>query len=132
MAELVSWTPLLGPWEQARGFLNDRLQRLHDVVSRGQALRATRVSADTTATEQYDVYLVDTSGGSRTITLPAAAVVRGMVWHIKKMTAANTLTVDSSDTIDGAGSVNWTTQYEAQTFASVVVTSPATWGWVRI
>lgn len=132
MAEQVAWTPLHGSWESARGFLNERLQRLHDIVARRQALRCARVTADTNATEQFDVYLVDTTGGNVTVNLPAADLVRGTIWQVKKMAAGNTLTVDSPSTIDGAGSVNWTTQYESQTFASVVVTSPATWGYVRI
>lgn len=62
-------------------------------------------------------YLVDTSGGSVELTLPAAlACDNGAELIAVKTTAANTLTVTpaSGDTVNGAtGSITLTTQYAA-------------------
>jgi hypothetical protein len=59
--------------------------------------------------------LVTTTGGSVTVTLPPAGQVRGRFFYFKKLTAANTLTLDGdgSETIDGATTLAWTTQYRA-------------------
>jgi hypothetical protein len=107
-------------------------ERLRDMVARLQETRARAISSATTLTERDDVVLVDTTSGSVTVTLPSARLAGGHVFHVKKMIAANTCTVSrsGSDTIDGATTSAWTTQYECRTFASVIVTAPATWGWV--
>ena len=51
--------------------------------------------------------LVDSSGGNRVVNLPAAAAVKYHVYTIKKIDAANTVTIDASgaETIDGATTV---------------------------
>ena len=59
------------------------------------------VTSDTTALESVNTYLVDTSGGDVTMTLPID-VAEGKQWNFKKMDSANTLTVIGDD--DGAGS----------------------------
>jgi len=70
---------------------------------------------------------VDTSGGTVTVTLPLAASTPGKEFFIKKVAAANTLTVNpsGSDTIDGAASLSWTTDDASYTLYSVATTSAA-------
>lgn len=75
------------------------------------------LSANTSLTQTYDHVLVDTSGGSVTLTLPRPSM--GVVYWIKKASAANTLTVSGGGAnIDGGASKSWTTQYEAHVFWS--------------
>lgn len=102
------------------------------MVARVQAQRGRLLSAAATLTAGDDVVLVTTSGGSVTLTLPLASKHQGHTFVVKKMSAANTLTVQrsGSDTIDGATTLAWTTQYAARAVTSVLVTAPATWGWV--
>lgn len=62
-------------------------------------------TADYTATYSDDVIECDATGGAITITLPAAATIKGKILEIKKTdTSTNAVTVDgnSSETIDGA------------------------------
>lgn len=58
----------------------------------------------------------DTTSGSFTLTLPAASVVSGRTYHIKKTGAANTCTIAraGSDTIDGATSIALTVENESR------------------
>ncbi len=57
------------------------------------------------------VYLCDTTAASFTIYLPASPKT-GFIAHVKKLVAANTLTVDGNGhDIDGAASLAITTQY---------------------
>lgn len=78
------------------------------------------VAASETIQPSDDVVLVDTTGGSVTLTLPRAATVRGQWFVFKKLIAANTLTLDGADaeTIDGAATLAWTTQYQSYTIYS--------------
>jgi len=68
----------------------------------------------------FTLVKADTSGGNVTVTLPPAAAVTGYEVKVKKMTAANTLTLDGdgSETIDGAATLAWTVQYQAFTVVS--------------
>jgi len=59
------------------------------------------ISSDITADEIVDTYLVDTSGGNVTITLPMDVYI-GKTWNIKKMTSANNLKIEGDS--DGMGS----------------------------
>lgn len=108
--------------------------RVLDLIRRLQRIQTRLVSAATTVTAGDDVVLVDTSGGSVTVTLPLASQHPNKRVDVKKMTAANTCTVarSGSDTIDGAASTGWTTQYQSKTFVSAIVSAPATWGWVIV
>lgn len=65
-------------------------------------------------------FLCDATGGSFAITLPDAAVWKHRMIAIKKTTAANTVTVDttSSQTIDGAATKAFTAQYDGLTVVS--------------
>lgn len=107
-------------------------RRLRDMVARLQSNPWLNTSSDVTVTAGVDVVLVDTSGGNVTITLPDAKLHAGKVFRVKKMTAANTCTVaaSGSDTVDGAGTSAWTTQYECRRFESGITTAPATYSWV--
>ena len=108
--------------------------RLRDMVGRLQSFNARTIAAATTLTENDDLVLVNTTSGSVTVTLPPASNIPGTVFRVKKMVAANTVTIDAdgSETIDGSATVAFTTQYQVVAIASVIVTAPATWGWVKI
>lgn len=61
-----------------------------------------------------DIVLVATAGGAVTLTLPKLDTAYGKVYHIKKTDAsANNVTVDGfgAETIDGAATLVWNTQY---------------------
>lgn len=79
-------------------------------VSSVQSLSAT---GDITLTGSPTLIIVDTSAGNVTLTLPAPATVTGALITVKKLTAANTLTLSSSANIDGAGTLAWSTQYQS-------------------
>ena len=70
-------------------------------------------SATASLTNTSTLYLVDSTAGSVTVTLPAASTVSGYVVEVKKMVAANTVTIAATDLIDGAASVSWTDQYDS-------------------
>ncbi len=82
--------------------------------------RERRITASEAVQPSDDLLLVDTSAGSVTLTLPAASTVRGQWFEVKKLTAANTLTLDpaGSETIDGAATLAWTAQYQCYTVYS--------------
>jgi len=61
---------------------------------------------------------VDTTSGNVTVTLPGALKNIGRRVEITKTVAANTLTVASSDLIDGSATVAWTTQWTSRSFIS--------------
>lgn len=135
MAERAAYPPVAPPPDLAAyvQMQNVRLGRLAAQVDRGQRLRHRITSAATTLTEADDVLLVDTTGGNVTVTLPAAQGVPGQEVVVKKLVAANTMTVAAagSDLIDGAASVATATQWAVIRVASVITAAPATWGWVR-
>jgi hypothetical protein len=62
------------------------------------------VTANTTATKDDRLFLVDTTSGSKTITLPDPTGLSGKQFAVKKLTSAHTITVDTTGTakIDGA------------------------------
>lgn len=86
---------------------------------------ATEVNTITFADTPYtvtileDVVLVNTTGGDVTVNLPAAATAVRAV-HIKKLVAANTVTIDpdGAETIDGSSTVAFTAQYESVSLVS--------------
>lgn len=107
-------------------------ERLRTMVGRLQETRTRLVSAATTVTAGDDILLVDTTGGSVTVTLPVASTVPGKRVQVKKMIAANTVTVSrsGSDTIDGATTSAFTTQYTCMVYVSCITAAPATWNWI--
>jgi hypothetical protein len=64
--------------------------------------------------------VVNTAGGSITITLPRAIDCKGRMYQFKKTAAANTMTLqaDGSETIDGAATLASTVQYISFTLVS--------------
>lgn len=61
------------------------------------------------------VVRVDTTAGTRVLTLPPAAQVRGQMFTLKKIVAANTLTLaaNGAELIDGFNTTDLTTQYSS-------------------
>lgn len=97
------------------------LRKVENLLGRTPVFGASRtVTAATTIVDSDDVVLVDTTGGSVTVTLPPAATNLGRRFTVKKLIAANTLTLDGngSETIDGAATVALTTRYAARTVQS--------------
>lgn len=114
------------PLDRLIGAINTRLARWADLVARLQRLNVRAVTAATTLTEADDVLTVATAGGAVTVTLPPVSGTRGKVYYIKKTDAsANNLTLDGngSETIDGAATVAWNTQW----LCKVVVSTGAAW-----
>jgi hypothetical protein len=73
-----------------------------------------------------DHITVDTTSGAVTLTLPRAANVRGRIFEIGKINAgANNITVQTqgTDTVDGAASKVWNTQFK--TFGLMAVATAA-------
>lgn len=73
-------------------------------------------SADHTLTTSNRVVKVDTSGATRTLTLPAASGNAGLAYLIVKLSAANSLIIDgnASETINGATTLTLTSQYDSR------------------
>lgn len=71
-------------------------------------------AAYTMTTGDHTVYC-DTTAAGFTITLPAASGNTGLEYDIKKIVAANTLTIDANaaETIDGALTLTLTSQYDS-------------------
>lgn len=86
----------------------------------------TAITTDTTLDSTHQFVTVDTTSGSVNVTLPdCTATILGRVYHIKKIAAANTLTLvrtGSDDTFDGATTVSWTEQYQARTLVCASTT----------
>ena len=95
----TSWVVIDTPW--------------HDIQIIATSLTISITRANT-------IVLVDTTAGSVTVTLPAASTLTGRTIIVKKLVAANTLTVEgnASETIDGALNLSWTTQYQSYTLIS--------------
>lgn len=123
--ERLSWVPAFD-WAA----LNARLRRAFELTDGSSRLAVQPVAATGTLTLSWPWTLVpvDTSGGSVTLTLPPAAPHVGYRLEVKKLTAANTVTLDGagSETIDGAATLAWTTQWQSY---SVVSTGTA---WVIV
>jgi hypothetical protein len=81
----------------------------------------TTISAATTLTDDYDVYLCDASGAAFTVTLPKAGLYSGKLYYLKKIdSSANAITIDAdgSETIDGAATQSIENQYQTITLFS--------------
>lgn len=78
------------------------------------------VTATGSITSNDYLVLVNATAGAVTLNLPAAASSAGRVLNIKLIDASgNGVTLDgsASETIDGATTLAWTTQYQAYTIA---------------
>lgn len=87
----------------------------------------TSQSAAYPITSADSYVFMDATGGSRTATLPTAVGIAGQTFTVKKTDAsANNvvLATTGGQTIDGAASLTWNTQYQSYT----VVSDGANWG----
>jgi len=88
-------------------------------VNGGLAMNIVTKTANYTATAADYTILVDATAGPVTITLPAASSSTGLIFYIKLIdSSGNGVTVDGngSETIDGAATLAWTTQYQSYAF----------------
>ena len=114
----------------------EALRDLKGKLGRTPVYGASRlVTASTTIVDSDELLLVATAGGAVTVSLPDASTVLGRRFTIKKMDAhANLVTLDgfSTQTIDGAATLAWNTQYLAYSIQAVMTASPATCNWVIV
>jgi hypothetical protein len=85
------------------------------------AATITSTSSDITLSVSHHTVVVDASGASKTITLPAASGCTGRIYLNKKTySSVNTVTIDgnASETIDGATTVVLSLQYNGKTIQS--------------
>lgn len=82
-----------------------------------------RTSVDITLTDDDDLVLVDSSGGIRTITLPAAAGRTGKTFDIKRLGTPSRvdITADGTDKIDGLATQSLTTALQSYTIVGNIV-----------
>lgn len=93
-----------------------------------------RVTASASVDVERDLYVVDTTSGSVTMTLPAlASVPLGKAFTFYKPVAANSMVVDgySSETIEGAANETRTSQYSVVTVRKVQ-TGASTYAWMLV
>lgn len=78
-------------------------------------VQSVSTSSTLTLTASPTLVLVNTSSGNVTLTLPPASEVAGFRLEVKKLTSPHTLTLDASgsETIDGAATLAWSTQYQS-------------------
>jgi hypothetical protein len=76
--------------------------------------RTVTAATYTAVTSDYTI-LCNTTSNSITVSLPTAVGNKGLTYEVKKLVAANTVTIDpnGTQTIDGATTVAITSQYEA-------------------
>lgn len=102
--------------------INTRLQRVVEVldISARYDVRTITASVLLALTYPQTLCLVDTTAGSVTVTLPPARTVPGFRVEVKKLTAANTTTIDGagSETIDNATTLAWTTAMQSYSLIS--------------
>lgn len=113
--ERQSWKPVT-TWEG----LTTVMKRAFDVftVSDRTAIQSVAATGLLDLTWPRTLVLVNTTGGSVTVALPAPNTVPGFRVSVKKMTTANTLTLASSALIDGAATVPWSTRYQTVSVVS--------------
>lgn len=71
-------------------------------------------------TYTHTAFIVDTSAGSVTLTLPPAADSVGVVFDVKKVSSSHTVTLDAdgSELIDSATTLSWSTQHQSYRLVS--------------
>ena len=91
-------------------------------VQGGSSAPTIELAADSTLSRGHGGHIieVDTSSASVAITLPGAAVAKGMSMVIWKNAAGNNLVLDGSgaETIDGAATLTATAQYASISIVS--------------
>lgn len=118
------------PKDLARS-LNSFVKWLTNALNNGGLVLAQRtVVAAYSATLNDHLIRVDTTAGAITVTLPNATLSLGQVYVVKKIdAAANAVTVQGTggQTIDGAATKAWSTQYTAVRFQAVIRTAVGSW-----
>ena len=78
------------------------------------------ITANYTATKDDHMFLVDTTAGAITISLPDPTGLSGKTFIVKKITSGNQVTIDTVGTakIDGADTHNQNPIYSAHTFTT--------------
>lgn len=92
---------------------------LREVLDRLDRSSVRTLTASGTLSVREATVLVNTTGGNVTVTLPRSYEATGRTYDIKKMVAANTMTIASADNIDGAASQSTSTQYDSFTVRSI-------------
>lgn len=109
------------------------LKRLDALLGRWPIFYPDRlVTTATTVLDSDETMLVDTTSGAVTVTLPTASTVRGREFTVVKTNAgANNVTIAAagSDTINGAATYVFNTQWQSITVQCALMTSPATYSW---
>lgn len=118
--ERQSWRPVTS-WDG----LTAIMRRAFEVFTQSDRVDVQSVSATGTValTWPRTVVLVTTTGGNVTLTLPSPQTVPGFRVEVKKLTAANTLTLSSTANIDGTGTLAWSTAMQSYS----VVSTSSTW-----
>ncbi len=102
--------------------LNAKLRGLVTALNTADATTTLGVTTSQTwtPTTPFTAMLVDTTAGNVTITLPPAADYAGYALAVKKVVAANTVTIDpdGSEQVDNLTTLAWTTQWGAYTLVS--------------
>ena len=73
------------------------------------------IDENTTADNNYSVYLVNTSSGNITITLPSASTCKGVVYVVKKIDENGNsviITPEEEETIEGLSGLSLSAQYD--------------------
>lgn len=117
--ERQSWRPVAS-WDG----LTAIMRRAFEVFTTSDRADVQAVSATSTLALTWPMTLVkvSTSGGNVTLTLPAPSTVIGFRLEVKKLDAANTVTLSSSANIDGATTLAFSTQYQSYRLVSDGVT----------
>ncbi len=84
----------------------------------------TLTASGTNPIGSFATIVMDTSGGNRTLTLPAASACAGTMLRVIKGAAANTLSVQDSALIKA-----WTPNAEAHLFMAVPISGTPTYAW---
>lgn len=122
--ERATWVtvPFVSIKDRGLDMLNTRLARNFDLVDTSTRVQTLPANATATLSLTWPdtLVLVDSTSGSVTLTLPPAATVPGFRLQVKKTVAANTVTLDahSTETIDGATTLAWTTQWQSYTIVA--------------
>ncbi len=109
-------------FQQFNGILNKWMVQLQSQSNFETSLTAIETTTSTSVIVSLSggTYLVDTTAGNTTVTLPSASTVTGRKFIIKRVSAgANSLTVQATaGNIDGASTYSMATQYMARELQS--------------
>lgn len=115
--ERLAWVPV-----QSFDQLNAQMRRVVDVTvpSARAATQTVTSSGPLALTYPQTVVLADSTAGSLVLTLPPAQSVPGFWVQVKKVAAANTVTINpnGSELIDDLTTLAWTAQWGTYTLVT--------------